>query len=300
MQTPFKWWNKWWDHFFQPQKPKVLEAIQAPASPKQLPVFDLRIQLLGSVKFFAPNREIPEMPSAQHTLLLTYFALRNGQKIRRDEIIDQFWPEVHQTSGRNSLNVALCHIRRHFRKYLQPGQQIIIYHRGCYRLNPEWVIQTDVQRFEKHFQQARQLENNGDTNGAFKNYRKALQLYHGDLLEAFLYEDWAGALRERLKEIHLQALDGYGLLHLQNEEHRQAQHIFQQMLRCDPLLERVHQLLMWCYAKEGQRDLAIRQFRKCKHLLKEEFGIEPSVQTQNLYQQILQGAPLRMALLSRA
>ncbi len=300
MQTPVKWWNKWWDHFFQSPKPKVREQAPDPTTPKQLPVFDLRIQLLGSVKWYTSQREIPEMTSSQNTLLLAYFAQHAGQKIRRDELIGKFWPEVHQESARNSLNVALCHIRRHFREHLHPEEQIIIYQRGCYRLNPAWVIQTDVQRFEQYLLQARHLAAKQDSSGAFKCYRKATQLYQGDFLDAFPYEEWTTGIRDRLQETYLQALDEFGQLYLQKAEHQPAQMLFRKMLQYDACLERAHQWLMWCYAREGQRDQAIRQYRKCQSLLREEFGLEPSVKTQHLYQCILRGETLQLACLSRA
>jgi DNA-binding SARP family transcriptional activator len=300
MQTPVKWWNKWWDHFFQPPKPKVRKIITDPITSKQLPVFDLRIQLLGSVKWYTAQREIPDMTSPQHTLLLAYFARHAGQKIRRDELIGQFWPEVQQESARNSLNVALCHIRRHFRKYLRSEEQIIIYQRGCYRFHPEWVIQTDVQRFEQYLLQARELKSKLDVSAAFKCYRKATQLYQGNFLEAFPYEAWATGPREQLKEKYLHALDEIGQLYLQRQDNRSAQAIFRKILQYDAYLERAHQWLMWCYAKEGQRDLAIRQYRKCQNLLREEFGLEPSAETQHLYQCLLRGEALQMTFLSRA
>ncbi|PHN04136.1 AfsR/SARP family transcriptional regulator [Flavilitoribacter nigricans] len=300
MQTPVKWWNKWWDHFFQPQKPMNREENPESTTPKQLPVFDLRIQLFGHVRCFASNREIPEMSSPQHTLLLAYFARHAGQKIRRDQLIGQFWPDVHQESARNSLNVALCHIRRHFRQYVRPQEQIIVHQRGCYRFNPNWIIQTDVQRFEQYLQQGQQLEKTLDTAGAFRAYRRAAQVYSGDLLSAFPYEEWTGTPREQLRQRYLQALEGLGICHLQRNESQAARATFQQMLQRDPYLERAHQLLMWCYAKEGQRDLAIRQYRKCQSLLLQEFGLEPSSQTQTLYHCIVSGEALQTAFLSRA
>jgi DNA-binding SARP family transcriptional activator len=46
--------------------------------------------------------------------------------------------------------------------------------------------------------------------------------------------------------------------------------------RCD---EGAHRRLMLCYIAQGQRHLALRQFRACADALRADFGLAPSEET---------------------
>lgn len=292
MKNPEKWWSKYWSRLFptQPSATSPTTPTLPPVAGQQTaPVYDLRIQLLGSVQFHSAEGAVPELRSARHALLLAYLAYKYGQKIPRDKLMGQFWPEVHQESARNSLNVAVCHIRRHFQGSIHPQDKIIVHQGGSYRLNPDWVIQTDVQKFEHYLQLGRKMDQQEDIQGAISAYRKAIQYYRGDFMEEFPYEDWVYHIREYFRENYMRALDRLGHLYLENRETTQALFLFKEMVRRDPALENAHRSLMWCYAQEGHRDRAVRQFRKCEAILKAEFATAPSPQTLALYEEILRG-----------
>ena len=56
--------------------------------------------------------------------------------------------------------------------------------------------------------------------------------------------------------------------------------------------ENSHRLLMLCYARMGQRDRAMRQYRLCEKVLGQEYGTSPSPETRFLYENLL-GGPAR-------
>lgn len=261
---------------------------------------DLSIKLLGSYRCDGPEEGIPDLPGTRNALLLAYFAQSPGQKIRRDKLLALFWPDVPQESARNSLNVALCHIRTHFQQFLRPEEKIIVHQRGSYLLNPDWIIHTDVQEFTQWMQRGRTADQEQNRTAGIQAYGKALQCYRGDFLEAFPGEDWVLALRDQLRDRYLHALDRLGHLYLSMADSRQALFAFQEMVRCDPFSEKAHRSLMSCYAKEGQTSLAIRQFRKCENMLREEFGVAPSEKTLELCQQIIADAGAPRVSLHRA
>jgi DNA-binding SARP family transcriptional activator len=65
-----------------------------------------------------------------------------------------------------------------------------------------------------------------------------------------------------------------------------------QILELDPLREEIHRELMRLYIENQQRPLAIRQYKACCEMLRAELDIEPMLETQALYAQImLSGAP---------
>src|SRR4029453_11046833 len=61
-----------------------------------------------------------------------------------------------------------------------------------------------------------------------------------------------------------------------------------QLLALDPLQEPVHCTLMRLQARLGQRGRALRQYQHCVSVLQRELGVEPEVETRQLYQEILQ------------
>ena len=58
------------------------------------------------------------------------------------------------------------------------------------------------------------------------------------------------------------------------------------LLALDPTNEQAHRALMQFHARSGRRDLALRQYEKCRAALKAELGIEPDAPTLALFEDI--------------
>jgi DNA-binding SARP family transcriptional activator len=116
--------------------------------------------------------------------------------------------------------------------------------------------------------------------------RNAMQLYRGELLEGF-YDDWALRERERLRTLYLN-----GLAYLMSVARYQGNYetglaYGHQILELDPLREEIHRELMRLYLDNQQRPLAVRQYKTCCAVLRAELDIEPMLETQTLYAQIM-------------
>jgi DNA-binding SARP family transcriptional activator len=118
---------------------------------------------------------------------------------------------------------------------------------------------------------------------------KAYECYRGNLLENLPYADWCQEEREHLREILIQVCDRLSQIHFEREEFRLAIPYCERMLEIDPCLEEAYRMLMVCYARGGKRNLAIRQFEKCKRTLHRELSIEPSQLTRDTVLAIQEG-----------
>jgi tetratricopeptide (TPR) repeat protein len=125
--------------------------------------------------------------------------------------------------------------------------------------------------------------------GDARRLEDALRLQTGELLEGF-YADWALAERERLRFLNLKS-------HVRLMFYKKHLGAFEdglawarRALVLDPLREEIHREVMRLYAANGQRSLAIEQYRTCCRVLDEELGIPPMEETQQLVSQILKGA----------
>jgi DNA-binding SARP family transcriptional activator len=116
----------------------------------------------------------------------------------------------------------------------------------------------------------------------------AVRLYRGDFIDGHDYE-WCIAERERLRLAYLATLEKLMELHVRRGELHLAIAHGEQILAKDPLREHIHRQLMVCHCLQGDRPLAIRQYRRCEKILYEELGIEPMDTTHRLYLEIESG-----------
>jgi DNA-binding SARP family transcriptional activator len=199
--------------------------------------------------------------------------------------MERFWGETSPSSARNSLNVAIHTIRKHFTKAL-PQQDLLIYKNECYSINTDLDIRTDVEQFAAYFQKGSIMEQNQGLEHALGAYNKAVALYRGDFMEDMLYEEWCEAVRDNLKETFLLILDRQSNFFFEQASYSVAITICKKMLEKDPCLEEVHRKLIVCYKQLGQQDKAIKQFYKCAQSLQEELGLVPSEETKALLNQL--------------
>jgi DNA-binding SARP family transcriptional activator len=63
------------------------------------------------------------------------------------------------------------------------------------------------------------------------------------------------------------------------------------LLQTDELNETYHSLLMTAYARNGQRQAALKQYASLAATLEAELGVKPSRETQSLYESLSLGSP---------
>ena len=59
-----------------------------------------------------------------------------------------------------------------------------------------------------------------------------------------------------------------------------------QLLACDPYREDAHRVLMRVHVQRGERAQALRQYRVCEQLLRQEFDAPPEAATTALFDRI--------------
>jgi DNA-binding SARP family transcriptional activator/pimeloyl-ACP methyl ester carboxylesterase len=237
----------------------------------------LTIALLGAFQ----ARLEPDGPLTFRTrkaqALLAYLALDPGRAHLRDDVAALLWGDVPDGQARTSLRHALYELRQTCAAL--PG---VIRIEGDALSVDTALVDVDVARFTR-------LLDDGTPQGL----AQAVALYRGDLLsglsvKAEAWEDWIREERERLRERAIEALARVIVHHRQGDRLDEAARAAQRLLALDPLAEPVHRSLMRLYADLGRRGAALRQYQHCVSVLQRELGVEPEVETQQLYRQILQ------------
>ena len=248
----------------------------------------LGVHFYGEFRATVNDRPATNWSSRKGKLLFAYLAQNHKRRASREVLMETFWPAAEPEAARNSLNVALHHIRRALHEAL-PGFDFILFKDECYFLNPELDLWLDVEEFNQHWKRAQCLEREHGREAALPEFEAAAELYLGDFMEEETYDGWATSQREHYKEIYLVALDHISKVYSLNGKPDRAVSLCENILVRDNCREDIHRRLMLCYYRLGKRDKALKQFKKCEEILLAELEVKPTRATIELYERIKNG-----------
>jgi predicted ATPase/DNA-binding SARP family transcriptional activator len=244
----------------------------------------MRVQLLGAFRITLGSQTIEESKWRRRaaSALVKLLALEPSHRLHREQLLNSIWPDLPPSRAANNFHQALYLARRILdpnkagkTRWLRIEDNFLILD-----LNENlWI---DVHAFEEATRAARRSRDPSV-------YRRALDLYTGDLLPDDRYEEWALARRAALRQDHLSLLESLAGLYQAAHEHEKAFETYQQLLRIEPIHEDAHARLMELYAQTGRRDVALRQYEIMRETLRRELGVEPTAASQHIHRQILTG-----------
>lgn len=255
--------------------------MESPASPMTLPAVmpkampDMTAHLLGELNVAFQDRPVETWASGRGRAVFEYLLVNRHGKVRRDRLMSVFWPEVSPDAARNSLNVAIHGLRQSLRA--AAGDVAVVIHRDqAYLIEPALDIWVDVEVFGEHMKAARQHLATAEPVKAEPYLEAATLLYQGEFLAGDPYEEWAIVMRENLRLCYLEALDQLGELRLNSGNYDGCVAVCLKLLACDNCREDAHCRLMRCYSRQGQVQLALRQYHSCAAALRTELDVAPS------------------------
>lgn len=247
----------------------------------------LSVYCLGKFLVIVNGQVMENWTSRKGRALFTYLIVNHKRRTYRDVLMETFWPNSDPDSARNSLNVAIHSVRRLLHK-VDPDHEYILFQNECYFVNPDIEVWVDVEEFLHHWKLAKTTEREKEIQAAVAEYELAAAAYKGDFLEEDLYESWPSAERENFKEIYLFILERLSKYYSLDGKPSTAISLCETILEQDNCRENIHQRLMRCYYRLGQRDKAVKQYHKCVEVLEAELEVEPTRTTVELYEQIKQ------------
>jgi LuxR family maltose regulon positive regulatory protein len=264
--------------------PALLERIQAhqarlEARPEPVvraePQQALKIHAFGSPRVELDGKSIQWTTVQSRDLF--FCLLQHPQGLRKEEIGSLFWPDHPPPRLDGIFRSTLYRLRR------SVFRESVIYEDGVYRFNRDTDYWFDADTFEELLDQADQSPVPARKTDLLE---EAVTLYQGDYL-AGVYADWCALERERLRERHLSALEALAGLHAARGNLQRAIQEYQQLVAQDPYREPVHRELMRCHYRLGDRAAAIRQYQDCSQVLRDDLGLSPEPETDELYLQII-------------
>ena len=249
----------------------------------------LQIYALGDLRIQLGGEPVRELRSRKAQAMLVYLA-RRPESLAREVLADMFWSESSQLQAMSNLRDVLSSLR----KYLNPYVTITRY---SVSLNPEAAVWLDVNELEAALT-LMQAEEGDLTAGTAENLEAALALYQSDFLDGFYirgargFEEWLLVERERIRLGTLDALFSLIVFHANVGNFKKGIHYARRALDLEPLMEAGHQQLIRMLDVSGRSSEALIQYEKCRDILSSDLGVEPSIETQELYSTLIKGERL--------
>ncbi len=249
---------------------------------------DIAVQFFGAFRLRIKGKTVPEIRGKKNAEVLAYLLYNHEKSVHKDVLMEKFWGHVNSISARNSLNVAICNLRKYLAG-VYPNGEIILYDSDSYSISPHLEVTTDIDKFQYLWNKGRAIEAAQGLQQAMGLYQKATEVYKDEFLTNNRYEEWCESERDKLKETYLFMLNRLSTHFFKQKNYNQCVHICQRMLEKDSCLEEVHRKLMVCFHLLGHHDLALKQYFKCEKSLDKELGLTPSDVTRTMFLQIKTG-----------
>ncbi len=227
------------------------------------------LQLFGNPQILHNNQNF-ELPITRPVFLLLYLAIR-ATWVSRDELMNIFWPDEHQTQAQQNLRVCLNRARTFEWANNTESEQRRL----------RWQPNTDLQEFKNAL-------HNNNTSKAIATYHQLLSGYpvtHTPQFENWLeaertnlHNQWHNAVRQRAQELE------------RNHQHSQAAMLLALLMQSDDLCETTTQAYARNLARAGMREMAVRQLEEFKTRVWQSMQLSPTSQTESLLQAIRLGA----------
>ncbi len=250
----------------------------------------IRIYTFGTLQVVRGDHLVAESDwhTRQARQLLKILITERPRPVSTDRLIEILWPQsmpdAAATTLRSAIN-ALRNVLEPERPNRAPSRYIITQTPGySFHLHPE--IWLDVEQFEQTLNAAQHAT---DLAQRLALVQEAVDLYQDDYLVSDPYADWAEVERERLRERYFAALLQLAEIQALDGDYTEAISTVRRVLARDEVRENAYQALMRYQAESGDSAGALLTYERCRTILADELGADPSPLTQLWHQRILNG-----------
>ncbi|MEU8779708.1 AfsR/SARP family transcriptional regulator [Streptomyces sp. NPDC048606] len=250
----------------------------------------MEIQVLGPLSAEINGRSI--VPTAgKPRQILALLALHPGRVIPVPTLMEEIWGHDLPHSAHTTLQTYILQLRRRLGTAMGPGRpqgakEVLATRHGGYLLQvpPESI---DVNRYETLVTQGQSAFEDGDDETAARRLRDALGLWQGRAL----VDVRVGPILEievmRLEESRLVTVERRIDVDLRLGRHSELLAELTELTARHRQHEGLHSQLMVALYRSGRQGGALDVYRRLRHRLIGELGVEPSNQLQRLHQAML-------------
>jgi DNA-binding SARP family transcriptional activator/class 3 adenylate cyclase len=246
----------------------------------------VEVRVLGPVEAWRDDRMVA-VSAPKQRMILAALALRVGEVVSADELIDALWGERPPATAAKALQVYVSELRKLIEADPRNPRTIVSQPPG-YRLV---VDATDLQRFERLWEAGRESLAGGDAQAARTALGEALGLWRASPLLDLRYEAAFGTHIGRLEELRAACVEDRIDADLRCGRHAAVVAELEALVGEHPLRERLRVLLMLALYRSGRQADALSAYQSARQALVDELGIDPSPALVDLERQILRQDP---------
>jgi ATP/maltotriose-dependent transcriptional regulator MalT/DNA-binding SARP family transcriptional activator len=266
-----------------------LDPLLSPAAVLTKPLVDLTINMLGPVEIVRDVAR-PFAADAWTTRrardILCFIASRSHHRTPKDTIVDTFWRDTDLKSVEKNFHPTMSHIRKALNSNQPLKQNFLAYRDGDYQLNPEFSYRIDTEEFDRLIADGETARRERDFDQCIACYERAVALYRGEFMQGS-YEDWVDEQRSYYREQYLRMLESLAAVAEKKADWLSSMDLAQKILHEDPFREDIHCMVMRSLASLGNRVAVKEQYETLRGLLQKELGVEPAMQTQKTYHDLV-------------
>ena len=241
----------------------------------------LEIRLLGPFEVLSGGRSV-EVRGSKRNGVLALLALRCGEGVGVDTLIDALWDEPRPAAPRNAVQHHVARLRTAL------GQEAIVAAPDGYALADAFV---DGLRFEELLGETRAALRAGDARAASAAVALALGLWRGPALQGLPETPPLVVEARRFEELRVDALEEQFEAALALGEHGETVSALRAAVDANPFRERLWGQLMLALYRSGRQADALEAFHEARRVLRDELAVEASPELRRLQQAILAHHP---------
>src|SRR4051794_8994622 len=240
----------------------------------------MEFAILGPLRVAGPDGPIEIRAPKQRSLLAMLLIEHRQDVVSAERLIDVLWGEHPPATAPKALQVLISQLRRTL------GAQAIVTRSGGYAIALEDGA-LDLQRFEALVARARDAE----PAHAANLLREALALFRGAPLADAPLMGPAIIEADRIAGARLEALEQRIAHDLALGRHAEVVGELEGLTAEHAYRERLHAQLMLALYRSGRQADALEAYRRARHALIEDLGLDPSPELKRLEAAILAQDP---------
>ena len=244
----------------------------------------MHVRLFGGLEVTVGERYVTESRWRKKArALFTLLVLNMGRDVPRDELFGQIWPDMSHVHALDNFYTlwSNCTSAVGESPYLERNGEF------C-RVDPRFV-KSDVAEFEQLTRHL--LTSDRDPNYLLDTYAKIEAIYHGSLVPSETEVEAINIQRERYRALFVDAMVAAAECAMRAGDLRIALWFARKAMEEDQEREDVYRVLMKAQITAGQRCPAIKTYLKCRDFLQSTLGLDPSLETRQLYEGLVTNDP---------
>lgn len=208
---------------------------------------------------------------------LFFYILAASHPLTKEEIGATLWPDLDASQLKLRFKNEMYRLRHAI------GQEVILFENDHYLFNHFLDYEYDVENFTAQLKKAEaalQIEEK------IAHLRSAVNFRIGPFLQD-IDATWAWPEREHLERACVNSMKELAEFQRQKGDRVSALQACQEALKIDPCREDIHSLAMQIHAEQEDRLAVIWQYQALREALRAELGVDPSKETEMLYQKLI-------------